>query len=186
VIKPNLPVLGPKYGAKLGPIRGALNSADPAEIAARVEAGERVTLQLGEGTIELEPSEVLVETREREGYAVAQEGGLVVAFDTELTEELLREGIARDLVRVVNDMRKSAGFDVSDRIALTYKVAGASDGGDGVESLRGALAGHRDYLKAETLADEMQEAGETTEGAYVQEESFGGAKVMLGIKRLEK
>jgi isoleucyl-tRNA synthetase len=186
VIKPNLPVLGPKYGAKLGPIRGALNSADPAEIAARVEAGEAITLQLGEETVELEPNEVLVETREREGYAVAQEGGLVVAFDTELTEELVQEGIARDLVRVVNDMRKSAGFDVSDRITLTYSVAGASDGKDGVESLRGALAGHRDYLKAETLTDDMQEASETAEGAYVQEESFGGAKVTLGIKRLGK
>jgi isoleucyl-tRNA synthetase len=98
----------------------------------------------------------------------------------------VQEGIARDLVRVVNDMRKSAGFDVSDRITLTYSVTGPGDGKDGVESLRGALAGHRDYLKAETLADDMQEASETGEGAYVQEESFGGAKVTLGIKRLEK
>jgi isoleucyl-tRNA synthetase len=184
VIKPNLPVLGPKYGAKLGPIRAALGVADPAEIAARVEAGEAVALSLADGeSVELEPSEVLVETREREGYAVAQEGGLVVAFDTELTEELVQEGIARDLVRLVNDMRKSAGFDVSDRITLTYSVSGA-DGKNGVENLRGALAGHQEYLKAETLADDMRE-GSGEEGAYSQEEKFGGAVVRLAIKRLK-
>jgi isoleucyl-tRNA synthetase len=184
VIKPNLPVLGPKYGAKLGPIRSALGASDPAEIAARVEAGEAVSLSLADGeSVELEPSEVLVETREREGYAVAQEGGLVVAFDTELTEELVQEGIARDLVRLVNDMRKSAGFDVSDRITLTYSVSGV-DGKDGVESLRGALSGHQEYLKAETLADDMREGAEE-EGAYSQDERFGGATVRLAIKRLK-
>jgi isoleucyl-tRNA synthetase len=182
VIKPNLPVLGPKYGTKLGPIRAALGAADPAGIAARVEAGEPVELGLADGeSLELEPSEVLVETREREGYAVAQEGGLVVAFDTELTEELVQEGIARDLVRLVNDMRKSAGFDVSDRITLMYSVSGA-EGKDRVESLRGALAEHREYLQAETLADEMREGAEE-EGAFSQEEKFGGATVKLAIKR---
>ena len=184
VIKPNLPVLGPRYGAKLGPIRAALNAADPAETAARAEAGERIALSLPDGeTLELEPGEVLVETREREGYAVAQEGGLVVAFDTELTEELIQEGIARDLVRLVNDMRKSAGFDVSERITLTYTVSGQNGGKDGVERIRGALTTHQDYLKAETLSDELREGSEEA-GAFAQEERFGGATVLLAVKRV--
>jgi isoleucyl-tRNA synthetase len=182
VIKPNLPVLGPKYGKRMGAIRSWLASSDPAEIATQVEAGNTFTVADGEGgTIELLPEELLVETREREGFAVAQEGGLVVAFDTELDDELLAEGMARDLVRVVNDMRKSADFDVSDRITLRYALLRGEDSAD-ARHLQDAVARHGDYIRAETLSSSL-EAGDGEEGAYSQEEELGKATVRFSVER---
>jgi isoleucyl-tRNA synthetase len=182
VIKPNLPVLGPKYGQRLGAIRAALAAAEPAGVAAQVEAEQPVTVHLDgdEEAVELLPTELLVETREREGFAVAQEGGMVVALDTELDDALLQEGLARDLVRVINDMRKSADFDVSDRISIYYQVSPAE--GDGVELVRGALDNFGDYIRAETLSTELVE-GAAPEDAYTQQEKMGAATLNLGVRR---
>jgi len=182
VIKPNLPVLGPKYGKRLGAIRSWLASADPAQVASQVEAGSNVSVDDGDGgTIELLPEELLVETREREGFAAAQEGGLVVAFDTQLDDDLIAEGIARDLVRIINDMRKSAGFDVSDRITLSYRLVSGEDSND-ARYVRDALVRHRDYISAETLANELIE-GEGTERSYSQREEFRATSVQLAVER---
>jgi isoleucyl-tRNA synthetase len=182
VIKPNLPVLGPKYGQRLGAIRAALAAAEPSGIAAQVEAEQPVTVHLDgdEDAVELLPGELLVEAREREGFAVAQEGGLVVALDTELDDALLQEGVARDLVRIINDMRKSADFDVSDRISTYYELS-RSDG-DGVELVRGALERFGDYIRAETLSTELV-ASAAPEGAFTQQERIGTATLSLGVRR---
>jgi isoleucyl-tRNA synthetase len=182
VIKPNFAQLGPKYGKRLGAVREALAALDPAEVAARVQADETVSLTVaGESEpVELLPSEVVVETREREGFAVAQEGGLVVALDTELDDDLLREGLARDLVRVINDMRKSAGFDVSDRITTYVTLEGPEDGDRMLAE--GALQSFRDYIAAETLTHSLVE-GEAEDGAYRQDEKVGNATLHLAVKR---
>ncbi|HYP39191.1 MAG TPA: isoleucine--tRNA ligase [Chloroflexia bacterium] len=183
VIKPNLPALGPKYGKRLAGIRAALSAADPAAIAAQVEAEQPVTLRLDgeEEPVELLPSELLVETREKEGFAVAQEGGLVVALDTELDESLLQEGLARDLVRIINDMRKSADFDVSDRIQTFYSLDGGA--GDGAGLVRDALANFGEYLRSETLSNELVES-EVPADAYGQEEKVGATVLRLGVRRV--
>jgi isoleucyl-tRNA synthetase len=181
VIKPNLPVLGPKYGQRLGAIRAGLSAADPAVIAAQVEAEQPVRLTLDGEEIELLPTEILVETREKEGFAVAQEGGLVVALDTELDEELLQEGLARELVRTVNDMRKAAGFDISDRIITYYDLA-ANGNAEDEALVRGALANHADYIRAETLSNELAQ-GDAPTGAYRQDEKLGSATLRLAVMR---
>ncbi|HET9495326.1 MAG TPA: isoleucine--tRNA ligase, partial [Chloroflexia bacterium] len=182
VIKPNFAQLGPKYGKRLGAVREALAALEPAEVAARVQAGEPVSVKVaGESEpVELLPTEIVVETREREGFAVAQEGGLVVALDTELDDDLLREGLARDLVRVINDMRKSAGFDVSDRITTYVRVEGPEDGDRSLAE--GALESFRDYIAAETLTHTLVE-GEAEDGAYRQDERVGNATLHLAVKR---
>jgi isoleucyl-tRNA synthetase len=185
VIKPNFALLGPKYGARLNAIRQALAKADPAEVAAAVSQEQTVRVQLEgeEEPVELLPGELVVETREREGFAVAQEGGLVVALDTHLDEPLLQEGMARDLVRVINDMRKSADFDVSDRITTYFRLngEGCSNNGDG-GLLRGAVENFGEYIRAETLSNALVE-GAAPEGAFTQEEQLGGAAISLGVER---
>lgn len=185
VIKPNLPLLGPKYGKRLGAIRSALSMGEPAGIAAQIEAEEPVIVYLEgeEEPVNLLPGELLVETREREGFAVAQEGGLVVALDTELDDALLQEGMARDLVRVINDMRKSADFDVSDRIYTYYRLKTEGDDTD-AGIVRGALAGFGSYIQSETLSTELTE-GEAPEEAYRQEEKFGSVVLSLGVQRMD-
>jgi isoleucyl-tRNA synthetase len=182
MIKPNFALMGPKYGKRLGAVREALARLDPAEVAAQVEAGQPVSVTLpGEDApVELQPGELVVETREREGFAVAQEGGLVVALDTELDDQLLQEGLARDLVRIINDMRKSADFEVSDRITTYYRLEGPDDANR--KLVAGALAGYKDYIQAETLTSSLLE-GEPADGAFKQDEKLGSVTLQLAVQR---
>jgi isoleucyl-tRNA synthetase len=130
-VKPNLPVLGPKLGRELGPVRAALASGDFEELeGGRFRAGGH----------ELGPDEVLVERAGKEGWAVAAEDGVTVALDTQLDEELVRERRVYELIRRVNTLRKDSGLAISDRIALTLPASDAD------------LLDHAEWIKSETLA----------------------------------
>ncbi|MBP7689244.1 MAG: isoleucine--tRNA ligase, partial [Thermoflexales bacterium] len=108
--------LGPKFGQKFPQVRAALQTADGFAVAAAVRSGQSVTL----GEFMLASDEILVTPQPREGFAIASENGVVVALDTHITPELKSEGQAREVVRRVQDLRKQAGFEISDHIALTY------------------------------------------------------------------
>ena len=144
-IKPNLPRLGKRYGKQIPAIRQALAEADGAAIAAACASGEGITLTVGEGSITFEAEDLLVETESAEGYACAESGGQLVALDTTLDNVLLREGIAREIVRTVQDGRKQAGLEVSDRIRLHV---------DGSSLVSEALTEHREWIMNETLTAE--------------------------------
>ena len=144
-IKPNLPKLGKEHVKDLPIIRKALEEADGTAIAAAVARGESFTIQVRSEKLELTGEDVLIETSSAEGYACAEDLGYLTALDTTLTDELVDEGVAREIVRSVQDARKQAGLEVSDRIVLG--VSGSA----GVEK---ALSVHRDYLMSETLATE--------------------------------
>lgn len=144
-IKPNLPRIGKRYGKLIPAVRKALEAADGAAIAGAAARSEEFVLELDDQSISLGPEDVLVETTSAEGYACGEDGGYLTALDTGLTEELVREGIARELVRTVQEARKTAGLEVSDRITLGVSGTGA------VES---AIAEYRDLLTSETLAVE--------------------------------
>jgi isoleucyl-tRNA synthetase len=146
-IKPNLPKLGKTYGKLVPKIREALQDADGAAIASATSRGEHFDIELDGQTISLGEDDVLIETSSAKGYACGEEGGFLTALDTTLTDELVREGVARELIRTVQEARKQAGLEVSDRIVLG--VTGSS----GVED---ALAEYRDYLMSETLATAWQ------------------------------
>jgi len=148
-IKPNLPRLGKErgMGKDLPDIRRALEEADGAAVAGKVARGESVIISIPSGEISLTGEDLLIETSSAEGYACGADAGYLTALDTSLTEELIREGIARELIRTVQESRKQAGLEVSDRIVLG--VSGSA----GVEA---ALGEHRDYLMSETLATEWQ------------------------------
>ncbi len=146
-IKPHLPRLGKRYGARLPAIRQALAEADGAAIAGAVARGEEFELPVDGEVVVLGPDDVLVETHSAEGYACAEDSGFLAALDTRLTPELVREGLARELIRTVQDARKQAGLEVSDRIVLG--IAGS----DGVTD---ALRDWREHLMSETLAVEWQ------------------------------
>jgi len=146
-IKPNLPRIGKQYGKRIPHIRRALQDADGADIAGTVARGEDFVLHVDGEAVTLGPEDVLIETSSAEGYACGEDGGYLTALDTSLTAELIREGVARELIRTVQDARKQAGLEVSDRIIL---------GVSGSAAVEDALADHRDYLMAETLALEWR------------------------------
>jgi isoleucyl-tRNA synthetase len=144
-IKPNLPVLGKRYGKLIPAIRSALEAADGASIASAAARGESFDIEVAGETLTLGGDDVLIETSSAEGYACAEDGGYLSALDTTLSDDLVDEGFAREVVRSVQDARKQAGLEVSDRIVLGVSGSGA---------IERALAGHRDYIMAETLAIE--------------------------------
>jgi isoleucyl-tRNA synthetase len=147
-IKPNLPKLGKEgHGTNLPAIRSALEQADGAAIARAAANGESFVIVIPDGELTLTAEDVLVETSSAEGYACAEDSGYLTALDTSLTEDLVKEGYARELVRSIQDARKQAGLEVSDRITLGVSGSG---------NVEDALLEHRDYVMSETLATSWQ------------------------------
>ncbi|MGH2997290.1 MAG: DUF5915 domain-containing protein, partial [Gaiellaceae bacterium] len=123
--------------------------------------------------IVLAPGDVDLVQETLEGWGVAGDGGVTVALELELTPELRLEALARELVRVVQDARKAAGLDVSDRIALGLAVEG---------ELAEALAIHRGWIGAETLAVEVVE-GAATDATFERTFQIDGARVEVSLRR---
>ena len=177
-VKPNLRLLGPRLGKRLPALRAALDAlAQPvaAEVARAVAAGQAVTLPLDGEPLALAPEELLVESSPLEGYAVAQEGAVQVALDTTLDEPLRREGQARDLVRAVQEARKSAGLALADRITLYLSASGGDE-------LRVLLEEWGTYVQGETLAQTLV-ATAPPPGVYAETVALDGVMVTAGVAR---
>ena len=172
-IKPNLPRIGKRFGKLVPAIRAALASADGGAIAAAVASDCVFDIVADGQTISFEPQDVLIETTSAEGYACAEEGGYLVGLDTRLTDDLRIEGLARELIRTVQDGRKQADFEVSDRIVL--RIVGSP----GVEA---ALAAHRELIMTETLAIEWGD--ECFKGSFSTEHELDGENWIICLARV--
>ncbi len=177
--RPNLKLVGKKYGKQVPALTAALKALDgdaARAVAHACEAGATVRLSVDGQELELLPEEVLVESSAPAGYAVAEGDGMLVALNTEVTPELRLEGAARDLVRSVQDARKSAGLAISDRIALY--VASSDEG----ELLAQTLAAWGDYLRGETLATSLTVGAAPTE-AHAETVEFGDGQAVVGLAK---
>jgi isoleucyl-tRNA synthetase len=138
-VKPNLKTLGTKFRAQLKEVQAAIASAPAAELAALAQKGE--PFQLAGFT--LDPGDVVVTLAGPEGWVGAVDRCGQAALDARITEELAREGMARDVVRLVQEQRKKADLEMEDRIVLRLETESAA--------LKQAIDAHRDYIAAETL-----------------------------------
>jgi isoleucyl-tRNA synthetase len=171
---PNL--LGPKHGPRFPRLRRAVADADASALARRFQSGLGVVLDLDDGgpVVELLPEEVEVRVHGREGYAVAEEKGIVVAVDVAITPELAREGLARDVVRRIQTLRKEADLQLDDRIVTYY---------DAPDEVSVVVEEWAPYIQAETLSLELV-PGPVPDGAARQAEfKLGGHPVTLGVER---
>jgi isoleucyl-tRNA synthetase len=168
-VLPDLKKLGRKLGPDLPRVREALSRLDPNAVARAVRAGQPIAVD----GIALQPDEVIVQAMPREGLLVAGEDGIVVGLDTTLTDELIAEGLAREVVRRVNDLRKAAGLNVSDHIVLSYRAS---------ERLARAIRAYADYVKRETLSEALTEA--PLPEAHTADESFDGEQLTIAIKKV--
>ena len=172
-VKPNLPRIGKRHGKLVPAIRTALLQADGARIAAAVAAGASFELDAGGQLVSFEPEDVLVESESAAGYACAEEGGFMVGLDTRLDEALEREGLAREVVRTVQEARKQAGLEVSDRIRL--RVSGSPV----VEEV---LAAYRAHIMDETLA--TQWGDDDFAGAYSINHELDAQTWSIALERI--
>jgi isoleucyl-tRNA synthetase len=127
-------------------------------------------------TIELTPDEVIIQTQAAGGYAIASDKGVTVAVDTAITPELVQEGLARDMVRLVQVLRKKADLNLDDRILVTFETQD--------DQLASAIAAYADYITAETLCDELA-PGPPMSGAAVLDPDDPEVKlpVTLSLRR---
>jgi isoleucyl-tRNA synthetase len=147
-VKPNFRALGRRFGKDTPRVAAAITAADAAELADALRSAGRTTLTVAElGDVQIEPDDVLLTETPRQGWAVAREGD-TVALDLALTDTLVRAGLAREVVRLVQEARKARGYEVTDRIELAWRADG---------ELAAALREHADAVAAEVLATTVHE-----------------------------
>jgi isoleucyl-tRNA synthetase len=142
-IKPNFRKLGKEYGPKMKEITGKVNQMDQDDIA-KIEKTGQFEVQLSDMTVTLTPEDVEITSEDIPGWLVASEGGLTVALDITITEELRQEGIARELVNRIQNLRKDMGLEVQDKIRINIQQNG--------DLLNEAVEANRDYICHETQA----------------------------------
>jgi isoleucyl-tRNA synthetase len=146
-VKPRFRALGQRFGARTKAVAAALAAADPASVAAALRSGSASVLVDGE-TVALTPEEVVVTETPRSGWAVVAGAGETIALDLAITPELRRAGLAREVIRLVQDARKTSGLEITDRISLWWTAAG---------ELAEALREHAALVAGEVLATSYQE-----------------------------
>jgi len=171
--KPQLRTLGPRYGKLVPKITQALNTEPGAVMAALQSGGWRTTI---EGTdIELSIDDVLPETTQKEGFAVSQDRGITVVLNTQLSPELIEEGTLRELMSKLQNMRKDAGFEVTDRIHAGYW--------DYAPGLGKVIENNREAIAADILADKLEEST-PPEGAYAKAWNINGEDIQLWVRKV--
>jgi isoleucyl-tRNA synthetase len=161
--KGNFRALGRRFAKDTPKVAAAIAASDAAALAAALKEHGTTPVQYDGQTVEVGPDEVILSERPREGWSVVNEQGETVALDLEITPELRRAGLAREAIRLVQEARKSSGFDVSDRISLTWAAEG---------ELGEALAEHAGLVADEVLATRMQRA-DSPEGLDQRDDDLG-------------
>ncbi|HEY89414.1 MAG TPA: isoleucine--tRNA ligase [Thermoflexia bacterium] len=168
-------ILGPKFGRHFPLVRQALAKLAAAGAVATLNAGKTLHLTLADGQeVVLDPEEVLVRTQARTGYGVAGEDGLVVALDTEISKTLEQEGLAREIIRRVQELRKQAGYQLTDRISVQYHAEGL---------LAETIMTFAAKIASEVLADKL-ESGTAPHGDAVLADEIEGIAITLAVKRI--
>lgn len=164
--------LGQKYRNLSPRIRQAILELPAQESALKLLDGMNLVVQLDGKYYEILPDEVEVHTASREGYEVASEGAYMAALVTTLTPELIHEGLVREFVRRVQDLRKNSGLEISDRIGIRYQAT---------EVLARAIEASQDYIANETLAVSIEAAD--LDGPDIFEDRFDGEELRLQLKK---
>ena len=169
--KPQLKTVGPKYGKLLGGIRQVLSALDGNKAMDELKSDGSLKFDIEGAEVILLESDLLIETAQMEGYVSEQDGEITVVLDTKLTPELIEEGFVRELISKIQTMRKEAGFEVTDKIAIYV-----SDN----ERIDGIFKSNTDIIKSEVLAVDIV-SGST--GGYIKEWNINGETATLGVEK---
>ena len=171
-IKPNFKTLGPRYGKQMKQIAALVAGFTQEQIAA-IEASDRYTLEVGGEQLEVTRADFEITPEDMPGWLVASEGRLTVALDVTITEALQREGIARELINRIQNLRKESGFEVTDKIRVEIGRC---------ELVEEAVKDFHDYIATQTLAAELTLA-ETPQGDFVREVDLDERPVTIAVTR---
>ncbi len=172
-LKPQMRTLGPKYGKLLGRIGQHLKEMDGNDVVDAFNRGENVSFTLDGTEVTLSKDDVLTEATQKPGFSAQMEGEVTVVVDCNLTPELIAEGYQREMISKLQNMRKDAGFEVSDRIEVTYEAG---------DELAAAIEAGRDFIMQSVLATTFAR-GAAPEGAVSQEWDLNGKKAVLSVRK---
>jgi isoleucyl-tRNA synthetase len=172
-LKPQLRTLGPRYGKLLGKISQRLQAIDGSQAVDAFERGECLQFEVDGTPVTLAAEDVLVESTRREGFMSQEDRGVTVVLDTNLTEDLVAEGYAREVISKLQTMRKDTGFEVTDRIHVAYQAGDRLS--QAIEKARGMIMGG-------VLAASLSR--ETPAGEAVKEWDINGETAVFGIARV--
>ena len=170
-LKPNLPVLGRLLGAKMRFFQKELAQLDAKEVVESLHLGKEVTMNLDGEPFTLSEEHVLITIDSKEGFDVESNEGLFIILDTQLTDELIEEGFVREFISRIQQMRKTNDYEMMDHIRIFYTAT---------ETLTKAIKNHAEFIKSETLADEL--VCEIKEG--MKEETLNGEATSLFVERV--
>lgn len=170
-LKPNLPVLGRLLGAKMRFFQKELAQLDAKEVVESLHLGKEVTMNLDREPFTLSEEHVLITIDSKEGFDVESHAGLFIILDTQLTDELIEEGFVREFISRIQQMRKANDYEMMDHIRIFYTAT---------ETLTKAIKNHAEFIKSETLADEL--VCEAKEG--MKEETLNGEATSLFVERV--
>ena len=159
-VKANFKNLGARFGKETPNVANAITSADARELVSALKAGS-ATVSVSGKAVSISLEDVVITEAPREGWTVASEGGESLALDLALTPDLIQQGIARDVTRLIQDGRKSSGFDISDRISVTWQATN--------EDTKAAMDNYGQQIATEVLATSWQQ-GEVSQKTVVDEE----------------
>ena len=157
-IKPNFKALGPRFGKDMGLIAKEIQNFNQEQIA-QLESQGNINIEIQENTITLTSEDVEITTQDIPGWLVANANGITVALDITLSEELIQEGIARELVNRIQNIRKDSGFEVTDKIKVTIQTS---------EGLEKAIQANRTYIMSETLTEVLQFDADLKDGTSIE------------------
>ena len=157
-IKPNFKTLGPKFGREMKSIANAIRNFSKEEIS-KIELEGKIPIELDGKMINLELSDVEISSKDIEGWLVANEGSITVALDVTISEDLRREGVARELINRIQNARKDRGFEVTDRIKLTILKFG---------DLQESIDNNKEYIMSETLTEELVFVDQLIDGLDIE------------------
>ena len=170
-IKPNFKVLGPRFGKDMKTVALAINSLNADDIK-KIEQNDVLDVEVNGKIITLEKSDVEITSQDIEGWLVASSGALTVALDVKLTDELRKEGIARELVNRIQNLRKDSGFELTDRIAVQFQKD---------EQIINAINKNLEYIKTETLTDKLEIIENLKDGIEI---AFDDVNTRLFIQKI--
>ena len=173
IVKPNLPLLGQKYGKDLQTIQTYLSKMDAAEILEDIRSNNSYKMELNKKIISIGRDDLLIEGKSAKGYTASGDDKMTVGLTTELSEKLIQEGIVRDLIRQVQNMRKNANFAVEDRIKIYWIIQGP---------IGKAVRSFESFFKNEVLAVELID--KESPGEYSASFKIGDQTVQLAIERV--
>jgi len=168
--------LGQKYKNQYPAVKKSILELPTEQAAKELLLGNSIKIKIGKEDFEILPNEVEVRLQAKPGYTVAMEGPLLAALVTELDENLIMEGLAREFVRHIQEARKQAALDIADRIRVAYTAT---------DKLGRAIKAFMEYIKSETLALEMTDAAIPDELPNASDE-FDGEQVTLWIERVDR